>query len=353
MPRSATRPAVEHQDLVGVLDRRHPVRDQHRRAPRRIGRRRVRIVALGLGVDRRQRVVEDQDPRVGGQRAGQRDPLALAARQRDAALADQRVVALGQHGDVGRQAGRLGRAPDALVARRRVDLAADAEARCCRRPSPRTGTRPAARSRSAPRSSASGMRVTSRPPMRTAPGRDVLHAQHGVDQRGLARAGAARRSPASRPPAARTTRRPAARRPSATIDRSRTSMRRGAGRRAAAAAPPPSGASAMPGRVVEQLAHARPAGDAALPDADDPAERERRPRQQHQVAVERDQAADASCARDHLAPARPQHDQRADAAQHREQRHQRARAPAPAPATGQVLVVDAAKRRAAARSSSV
>ena len=45
-------------------------------------------------VDRRRRVVEQQDLRVGEQRAGERDALALAARQREALLADDRVVAV-------------------------------------------------------------------------------------------------------------------------------------------------------------------------------------------------------------------------------------------------------------------
>ena len=43
---------------------------------------------LGRGVDRRGRVVEDEDPRVGEQRARDRDPLALAAAERQPALAD-------------------------------------------------------------------------------------------------------------------------------------------------------------------------------------------------------------------------------------------------------------------------
>ena len=51
------------------------------------------------GVERRGRLVEDQDPRVLQQDAGDRDPLLLAARQLVAALADDRVVAIGQLGD--------------------------------------------------------------------------------------------------------------------------------------------------------------------------------------------------------------------------------------------------------------
>ena len=50
-------------------------------------------------VDRRGRVVEDEDARVHGDRARDGDSLALAARERDSALADDRVVALRQLGD--------------------------------------------------------------------------------------------------------------------------------------------------------------------------------------------------------------------------------------------------------------
>ena len=47
-------------------------------------------------VDRGGGVVEDQDPRVGEQGPGDRDSLALAAREGQAALADARVIAVGQ-----------------------------------------------------------------------------------------------------------------------------------------------------------------------------------------------------------------------------------------------------------------
>ena len=55
--------------------------------------------ALALVVERAGRLVEDQDRRVGGERPGDGDALALAARQVGAALLDHRVVALGQLGD--------------------------------------------------------------------------------------------------------------------------------------------------------------------------------------------------------------------------------------------------------------
>ena len=49
---------------------------------------------FALAVEARGRFVENQDRRVGENRARDRDALALAARQPHAALADDRVVAL-------------------------------------------------------------------------------------------------------------------------------------------------------------------------------------------------------------------------------------------------------------------
>ena len=59
-------------------------------------RRPTRIRASVRRVDGGGRVVEDEDPRVDGERARDRQPLALAARERDPALADHGVVAVGQ-----------------------------------------------------------------------------------------------------------------------------------------------------------------------------------------------------------------------------------------------------------------
>ena len=70
---------LEHDDLVGQRDRRQAVGDDERRpAGHHLAQRDLDLL-LGRRVDRRRRVVEDEDPRVGEQRAGDRDPLALAA----------------------------------------------------------------------------------------------------------------------------------------------------------------------------------------------------------------------------------------------------------------------------------
>ncbi len=86
------------------------------------GQRPQRLVdgRLGGGVDRRGGVVEHQHPRVGEHRARQRDALALAARERQPPLPDQRVVAVGQDVDERVHLRGPGRGPALLVARVRA-----------------------------------------------------------------------------------------------------------------------------------------------------------------------------------------------------------------------------------------
>ena len=67
---------------------------------------------LGAGVDRRGRVVEHEHARVGEHGTGDGDALALAAREREAALADDGVVAVGERLD------EDSRAPATSAARR-------------------------------------------------------------------------------------------------------------------------------------------------------------------------------------------------------------------------------------------
>ena len=106
-------PVLEHDDLVGHRDRRQPVADDERRARVHQPAQRALDLGLGGGVDARCRVVEDQDARVLEQRARDRDALALPAGQRQPALADERVVAVGQARD---------ERVDACLARRLLDL---------------------------------------------------------------------------------------------------------------------------------------------------------------------------------------------------------------------------------------
>ena len=83
---------VEHEDQVGVAGEQQVVRDDQRRAVAH------EVADRGgeLGVEPRGRLVEHEHRRVGEQRAGDRDPLALAAGEPPAALAEVGVVAAGQ-----------------------------------------------------------------------------------------------------------------------------------------------------------------------------------------------------------------------------------------------------------------
>ncbi len=86
---------------------------------------------LAFGVERRGRLVEQQDRRVAQDGAGNRDALALAAGQRHAALADLAVIALFELQDelVGLRI--LGRRLDLGIAGARP-AEADIVARACR-----------------------------------------------------------------------------------------------------------------------------------------------------------------------------------------------------------------------------
>ena len=66
------------------------------------------IVGLGLGIERRAGLVEEQELRIGIERAGDRDALPLAARKLQAALADLGLVAVRQALDEAADRGPLG-----------------------------------------------------------------------------------------------------------------------------------------------------------------------------------------------------------------------------------------------------
>ena len=108
-PCSTILPVAEHDRAVGDEDGREPLAGDEHGPPGDRGAEVLDQVALGLGVDRRHRVVEHEHARAGDERARERDPLALAAREVDAALADQRVVAVRQVVDELGDAGRLAR----------------------------------------------------------------------------------------------------------------------------------------------------------------------------------------------------------------------------------------------------
>ena len=98
-PCSTIRPSSSTRMRSACDDRREAVRDHERGAAReRVGERALDR-ELRLGVEVRRRLVEDDDRGVLEQHAGDREPLLLAARHPVAALADHRVVAVGEARD--------------------------------------------------------------------------------------------------------------------------------------------------------------------------------------------------------------------------------------------------------------
>ena len=71
-------------------------------------------------------------------------------------------------------------------------------------------------------------------------------------------------------------------------------------------------------RHVEQFEHALPRRGAALQHVGDPAKGDHRPRQHHQIRVERDQLTDRDATGNHLATPQPEHQQRTQAEQQRQ-----------------------------------
>ncbi len=90
---------VEHGDPVGGPDGRQAVGHDDRRAPDLEPVERLLDEPLGLVVERARGLVEEQDRRVLEDGPGDGHALALPARQPRAAVADDRVVALGQGRD--------------------------------------------------------------------------------------------------------------------------------------------------------------------------------------------------------------------------------------------------------------
>src|SRR6185312_5796281 len=85
---------VEHDDAIALRRRGHAVRDEQERSLLGLALERVQDRRLGLRVDRAQRIVEQEDRRLPRERARERDALPLAARELNAALADDGVELL-------------------------------------------------------------------------------------------------------------------------------------------------------------------------------------------------------------------------------------------------------------------
>src|SRR5204863_9320903 len=102
-----------------AFERGEAVRYEGRRAPLHQALERIEDPGLGAAVDAARGLVEEEDGRVLQERAREREPLALAARELDPAVADLRVQAQGQRLDEGQRVRRADRRDDLLLARAR------------------------------------------------------------------------------------------------------------------------------------------------------------------------------------------------------------------------------------------
>src|SRR5881409_1485353 len=83
---------VQHEDAIRVLDGREAVGDDDRGAAAEELRERVLDQPLGLRIDARGRLIEDEDGRIVGQCPGEGEELTLASGEVAAPLADERVA---------------------------------------------------------------------------------------------------------------------------------------------------------------------------------------------------------------------------------------------------------------------
>src|SRR6202023_2044773 len=83
---------VEYDDLVGIDDCRKPMRDHEGRPALGDEIERVLNLPFGEGVERRGRLVEDENRRRLQNGSGDRNALLFAAREFQSAFADLRLV---------------------------------------------------------------------------------------------------------------------------------------------------------------------------------------------------------------------------------------------------------------------
>src|SRR5438477_1084354 len=105
----------QDDDLVGVANGGGAVRNQNRGAALHDSAQAVEDALLGLGVDARERVVEDENARIADNGAGDGGALLLPTGKSDAALADHGVVGFADVLDVAMKTGDVGRFADALL----------------------------------------------------------------------------------------------------------------------------------------------------------------------------------------------------------------------------------------------
>src|SRR5438552_4215278 len=105
----------QDDDLVGVANGGGAVRNQNRGAALQDSAQAVEDALLGLGVDARERVVEDENARIADNGAGDGGALLLPTGKSDAALADHGFVGFPEVLDVAMKTGDFGRFADALL----------------------------------------------------------------------------------------------------------------------------------------------------------------------------------------------------------------------------------------------
>ena len=119
-PDPGHRAALQHHDLVGVDDGRHPLRDDDHGGLRDHRAQRGSQPRVGGQVQRGERVVEQVDLWAADQRPSDGQPLALPAGDVGAALRDRRLQAVGHRGHEVPALGDLQRGPQLLVGGVRV-----------------------------------------------------------------------------------------------------------------------------------------------------------------------------------------------------------------------------------------
>ena len=119
-PRLADLSFVQHQNLVHVLDRRKPMGDGDRRPAGHQHAQSITDHDLGLGIDARGRLVQDEHARIEGEGAREREQLFLPHRERRAALGNGARISIGHPGNERLGMNRRRGVPHPLVVNRRV-----------------------------------------------------------------------------------------------------------------------------------------------------------------------------------------------------------------------------------------
>src|SRR4051812_44723568 len=97
-------PAVQHRDAVRIADGGDAMRDKDGRTAQHHLAEMLEDLLLGVGIDARERVIEDENPWVADDGARDRSALLLSAGERDATLPHHGLVLFRELFNVGRNA---------------------------------------------------------------------------------------------------------------------------------------------------------------------------------------------------------------------------------------------------------